>query len=148
LKVAAGKSQKQLQVDLVHRQQPHDVNHSIAPSREQVEETMKIRIAILAVSASTLALAQTDIARAGYSPAPEHWSSGTITADRWFQLVVAEAGVVLNLPWNPGDKRSEKKITPKGQTTNRQKMDKKAGPGNGNSYRRGALWDAGTNGEK
>lgn len=107
---------------------------------------MKIRFAIIAACAGTLALAQTDIARANYAPTPER-SSGTITTDRWFQLVVAEAGIVLNLPWNPGDKRSERNIRPKGQTTNEQKIDKRAGTGNRNSYRRGALWDAGTDGK-
>jgi hypothetical protein len=102
---------------------------------------MKIRIAILAACVSTLALA--DVARADYRITPEQKEAGK--SNQRIQVQVAEdlGGVVINLPWSAGDKRNGKNLKSNRQTTNQ-----KAGTGNGNSYRRGALWDAGTNGKK
>ena len=76
---------------------------------------MIIRIAILAVCASTLALAQADVAQA--QSQPHQVRAGFYGNNQTGQKKVTpkggaqQPGIVLNLPWNAGDKKAATKRT-------------------------------------
>jgi hypothetical protein len=87
---------------------------------------MKMRIAILAAFASTLALAQADVARANYRTAAEQNEDGKSNQRIRVQMAdwTAMPGIVINSP-----KKSGKDLKFNGQTTSKQKVDKRGEPG-------------------
>jgi hypothetical protein len=86
-----------------------------------------------------------DVAQADYRTAPEQKEASKSNQRIHVQVAEGLAGVVINLPWNAGDKRSGKNLKSNGQTTSKQRTNQKVGAGNGTNYRRGAIWDAGSN---